>query len=61
MAEGFIDQVGDSLALLRWPELNFLPVPEDAACRGCCCSNFICARAREWEGNCDCRESVRNR
>src|SRR5438132_9709296 len=30
-AEGFIDQPGDSLALLRWPELNFLPVPEDAA------------------------------
>jgi len=29
-AEGFIDQVGDSFTLLRWPELNFLPVPEDA-------------------------------
>src|SRR5207253_9567133 len=28
-AEGFIDPVGDSFALLRWPELNFLPVPED--------------------------------
>ena len=29
MARGFLDQVGDSFALLRWPELNFLPVPED--------------------------------
>ena len=28
-AEGFLDQVGDSFALLRWPRLNFLPVPED--------------------------------
>src|SRR5438477_5365410 len=30
-AEGFIDQPGDSFAFLRWPELNFLPVPEAAA------------------------------
>src|SRR5207253_1204790 len=30
-AEGFIDQPGDSFAFLRWPELNFLPVPDDAA------------------------------
>jgi transcription termination factor Rho len=30
-AEGLIDQPGDSLAFLRWPELNFLPVPEDVA------------------------------
>src|SRR5437588_7841866 len=29
-AEGFVDQVGDSFGLLRYPELNFLPVPEDA-------------------------------
>src|SRR5216117_372504 len=29
MAEGFLDQVGDSFGLLRYPELNFLPVPED--------------------------------
>ncbi|MDQ2869011.1 MAG: transcription termination factor Rho [Verrucomicrobiota bacterium] len=28
-ADGFIEQVTESLALLRWPELNFLPVPED--------------------------------
>ena len=28
-AEGFLDQVGDSFAVLRWPKLNFLPVPED--------------------------------
>jgi transcription termination factor Rho len=28
-AEGFLDQVGDSFAMLRWPTLNFLPVPED--------------------------------
>ena len=28
-AEGFVDQVGDSFGLLRYPELNFLPVPED--------------------------------
>ena len=29
-AEGFLDQAGDSFGLLRYPELNFLPVPEDA-------------------------------
>lgn len=28
-AEGFLEQAGDSLAMLRWPKLNFLPVPED--------------------------------
>ncbi len=28
-AEGFLDQVSDSFALLRSPKLNFLPVPED--------------------------------
>ncbi len=28
-AEGFLDQGGDSFAMLRWPKLNFLPVPED--------------------------------
>jgi len=28
-AEGFLDQVNDSFAMLRWPKLNFLPVPED--------------------------------
>jgi len=28
-AEGFLDQVSDSFAVLRWPKLNFLPVPED--------------------------------
>lgn len=29
-AEGFFDQVADSFGVLRWPRLNFLPVPEDA-------------------------------
>ena len=28
-AEGFFDQMGDSFGVLRWPRLNFLPVPED--------------------------------
>jgi transcription termination factor Rho len=28
-AEGFLDPVGDSFGMLRWPRLNFLPVPED--------------------------------
>jgi transcription termination factor Rho len=28
-AEGFFDQVADSFGVLRWPHLNFLPVPED--------------------------------
>ncbi|MFN2540963.1 MAG: transcription termination factor Rho [Chthoniobacterales bacterium] len=28
-ASGLLDQLGDSFGLLRWPELNFLPVPED--------------------------------
>jgi transcription termination factor Rho len=31
IAEGFVDQVSDSFAMLRWPKLNFLPVPEDVA------------------------------
>jgi transcription termination factor Rho len=30
-SEGFLDQVDDSFAMLRWPKLNFLPVPEDVA------------------------------
>jgi transcription termination factor Rho len=30
-AEGFLEQVADSFAMLRWPKLNFLPVPEDVA------------------------------
>ena len=30
-AEGFLDQASDSFAMLRWPKLNFLPVPEDVA------------------------------
>src|ERR1051325_6783954 len=28
-AEGFFDQIADSFGVLRWPFLNFLPVPED--------------------------------
>jgi transcription termination factor Rho len=28
-ADGFLDHVGESFGLLRYPELNFLPVPED--------------------------------
>jgi transcription termination factor Rho len=28
-AEGFLDQVSDSFAMLRWPKFNFLPFPED--------------------------------
>jgi transcription termination factor Rho len=28
-AQGFLDQGGDSFAMLRWPKLNFLAVPED--------------------------------
>ena len=30
-AEGFLEQVSESFATLRWPKLNFLPVPEDVA------------------------------
>ncbi len=30
-AEGFLDQVSDSFAMLRWAKLNFLPLPEDVA------------------------------
>jgi transcription termination factor Rho len=29
--EGFLDQVSDSFAMLRWPKFNFLPLPEDVA------------------------------
>jgi transcription termination factor Rho len=29
--EGFLEQVSESFAMLRWPKLNFLPVPEDVA------------------------------
>ena len=30
-AEGFLDQVSDSFAMLRWPKFNFLALPEDVA------------------------------
>src|SRR5207247_4026117 len=30
-AKGFLDQVTDSFAILRWPKLNFLPLPEDVS------------------------------
>jgi len=30
-AEGFLDQVSDSFAMLRWPKLNFLPLSEDVS------------------------------
>jgi transcription termination factor Rho len=30
-AEGFLERVSDSFAMLRWPKLNFLPLPEDVA------------------------------
>ena len=30
-AEGFLDQISESFAMLRWPKLNFLPVAEDVA------------------------------
>src|SRR5260370_42510418 len=30
-AEGFVDQVSDAFAMLRWPKLNFLAVSEDVA------------------------------
>ncbi|HEX3618960.1 MAG TPA: transcription termination factor Rho [Candidatus Udaeobacter sp.] len=30
-AEGFLDQVSDSFAMLRWPRFNFLALPEDVA------------------------------
>ncbi|PYI42497.1 MAG: transcription termination factor Rho [Verrucomicrobia bacterium] len=30
-AEGFLDQVTDSFAMLRWPKLNFLPLAEDVS------------------------------
>src|SRR5437773_12446008 len=30
-AKGFLDQVTDSFAMLRWPKLNFLPLPEDVS------------------------------
>jgi transcription termination factor Rho len=33
-AEGFLDQVSDSFAMLRCPNLNFLPVPEDVCVAG---------------------------
>src|SRR5438445_11203129 len=28
-ADGFLDTVSDSFAMLRWPKLNFLPLSED--------------------------------
>jgi transcription termination factor Rho len=30
-AQGFLDPMSDSVGFLRWPELNFLPVPEDVS------------------------------
>jgi transcription termination factor Rho len=33
-AEGFVDQVSETFGVLRWPKLNFLPVPEDVGVTG---------------------------
>ena len=48
-AEGFIDQPGESFAFLRWPELNFLPVPEDVAVSRAMLQKF-CLRAGQRVG-----------
>jgi len=44
-AEGFLDQVSESFAMLRWPTLNFLPVPQGRIILENPKTNSISARA----------------
>ena len=45
-AEGFFDQTGDSFGVLRWPRLNFLPVPEDVGVPRALSRNFASGSAK---------------
>src|SRR4029077_12901228 len=51
MAEGFLDQVGDSFGLLRSPQLNFLPVPEDVCVPRGIIQRFRLRPAQQIAGN----------
>src|SRR3984893_9592133 len=50
-AEGFLDQVGDSFGLLRSPQLNFLPVPEDVCVPRGIIQRFHLRPAQQIAGN----------
>jgi len=50
-AEGFLDQVGDSFGLLRSPQLNFLPVPEDVCVPRGIVQRFHLRPAQQIAGN----------
>jgi transcription termination factor Rho len=50
-AEGFLDQVGDSFGLLRSPQLNFLPVPEDVCVPRGIIQGFHLRPAQQIAGN----------
>jgi transcription termination factor Rho len=49
-AEGFLDQVSNSFAMLRWPKLNFLPVPEDVCVPGAIIQQFHLRPGQQLKG-----------
>ena len=47
--------------MLRWPKLNFLPVPEDVAVSARSIEQHaFAARPKDRRGECDCRRSARS-
>ena len=59
-AEGFLDQVSDSFAMLRWPKLNFLPVPEDVAVPRTLIEQYDLRPGKKLPARCDCRCNARS-
>jgi transcription termination factor Rho len=49
-AEGFLDQVSNSFAMLRWPKLIFLPVPEDVCVPGAIIQQFHLRPGQQLKG-----------
>jgi transcription termination factor Rho len=59
-AEGFLDQVSDSFAMLRWPKFNFLPLPEDVAIPRALSEQCQLRPGQRSPGEFDYQRSVRN-
>ncbi|HXY60679.1 MAG TPA: transcription termination factor Rho [Chthoniobacterales bacterium] len=49
-AEGFLDYAGESFGFLRWPQLNFLSVPEDISVSRATIQEFHLRPAQEISG-----------
>jgi transcription termination factor Rho len=56
-AEGFLEQTGDSNGVLRWPALNFLPVPEDVSVARATIKEFHLRPGQEIRGVVRLREN----